>query len=313
VTFIRTVLGDIDPSAMGITYSHEHIVIAPGRSVDMNPDFLLVDADRMAAEIGEARTLGLRTVVDAMPIDAGRDVRRLAELARRTGVNVIAPTGIHHARFYAPGHWSETDSEDELADRFMIEVADGIDGTNHRAGVIKVAGSGGGLSDRDRRVFAAAATTHRRTGVPILTHCENGTGALDQIAFLRGLGVDPGHVVVSHVDKVVDRAYHRDIAAAGAVLEYDQSFRWKDAVNGTLRLVGWMLEDGLLDRVVLGMDAARQGYYHAWGGEPGLAWLLGRFSAMMEEAGIDATAQQRLLVENPARAFAFAIPTGGPS
>jgi len=323
MTFVRTVLGDIGPAELGSTYAHEHVVIAGGRPVEMNPDFLLADVDRMAAEIGEAQELGLRTIVDAMPADAGRDVVRLAELSRRTGVNVIAATGLHHARYYGPQHWSERIDDAELADLFTADVTDGIDAndharpqverTAHRAGVVKIAGSDGRLSDRDRRLFVAAAETHRRTGVPILTHCENGTGAVEQITFLTECGVGPARIVVSHVDKVVERAYHREIAASGAVLEYDQSFRWTDADNGTLRLLEWMCEDGLAGHVVLGMDAARQGYYHAYGGEPGLAWLLGPFSTMMEVAGIDAATRHRLFIDNPARAFAFAMPTGGGS
>ena len=61
----------------------------------------------------------------------------------------------------------------------------------HRAGVIKVAGSAGGPSARDARVIEAAAEAHHRTGAPILTHCEAGTGALEQVALLEDLGVDP--------------------------------------------------------------------------------------------------------------------------
>ena len=39
-----------------------------------------------------------------------------------------------------------------------------------------------------------------------------------------------------------------------------------------------MAADGLLDQVMLGMDAARQGYYRVFGGEPGLTWLLDGFT-----------------------------------
>ena len=60
-------------------------------------------------------------------------------------------------------------------------------------------------------MFEAAAETHRRTGAPILTHCEHGTGALEQVRFLGDHGVSPGHIVLSHVDKVVDRGYHREL------------------------------------------------------------------------------------------------------
>ena len=318
MTFVRTVLGDIDPSELGITYAHEHLVIDGGRPVQMVPEFDLGDVDAMATEVSAAVTLGLRSVVDAMPCDAGRSAGKLADLARRTGLNVVAPTGLHHDHYYGPTHWSARVTVDELADLFALDVTEGIDAydyagpvvrrTAHRAGVIKVAGSDGGPSDRDRRVFAAAAEAHRRTGVPILTHCEGGTGALEQIRLLADGGVDLSHVVVSHVDKVVERGYHREILSTGAIAEYDQSFRWADRPNGTLELIRWMAEDGLADRIVLGMDAARRRYYLVYGGAPGLTWLLGSFIPAMAAAGIDSATRHALFVDNPARAYAFARP-----
>ena len=67
MTFVRTVLGDIDPAEMGVTYAHEHLVIDGGRPVDMSPDFLLADVNLLADELGDAATAGLRTAIDAMP------------------------------------------------------------------------------------------------------------------------------------------------------------------------------------------------------------------------------------------------------
>ncbi len=316
MTFIRTVLGDIDPGELGITYAHEHLVIDGGRPVLMEPDFDLSDVERMATEVGAAVALGLGAVVDAMPCDAGRNATKLAELSRRTGVHIVAPTGLHHDRYYGPAHWSHRIDVDELAELFEADIVEGIDAndyagpvvrrTAHRAGVIKVAGSDGGLSPRDERLFAAAAQAHARTGAPILTHCERGTGALEQVRFLVERGVPPGHIVLSHVDKVVDRGLHRELAAVGAVAEYDGSFRWPaDGPNGTLQLLDWMVEDDLLDHVVLGMDAARQGYYAVYGGRPGLTWLLDGFATAMEAHGLGAGIQRRLFVDNPARAFSF--------
>jgi phosphotriesterase-related protein len=316
VSFVRTVLGDIDPSALGITYAHEHLVIDGGRPVLLAPDFDLSDVERMAAEVRTATALGLRSVVDAMPCDAGRNVVKLARLARLTGINIVAPTGLHHDRFYGPAHWSHRIDVEAMADLFTAEIELGIDAldysgpvvrrTDHRAGVIKVAGSDGGPSPRDRRVFEAAAAAHRRTGAPIMTHCEAGSGALEQVGFLGDHGVPARHIVLSHVDKVVDRGYHRDLLATGATAEYDGSFRWGDQPNGTLQLLAWMAEDGLLDRIVLGMDAARQGYYGVYGGSPGLGWLLDGFTAAMQAAGLDAAMRACLFVANPARAFTFA-------
>jgi 5-phospho-D-xylono-1,4-lactonase len=320
MTFVRTVLGDVDPSGLGITYAHEHLVIDGGRPVQLVPEFDLGDVDRMAVEIEEAKAYGLASVVDAMPCDAGRNVGKLAELSRRTGINVVAPTGLHHDRYYGPAHWSHRVTADQLADLFVADIEDGIDAndysgpiverTEHRAGVIKVAGSEGGPSPRDRRVFEAAAEAHLRTGAPILTHCEGGTGALEQVRLLVDLGVTLAHVALSHVDKVVDRGYHRELLSSGAVAEYDGSFRWGDKPNGTLQLITWMAEDGLDDRIVLGMDAARQSYYHAYGGKPGLVWLVDGFRALLGAAGIDSEVRERMFIANPARVFAFADAVG---
>ena len=318
MTFVRAVLGDLDPGALGVTYAHEHLIIDGGRPVQMQPEFDLGDVDALTTEVSGAAALGLRTVVDAMPCDAGRNATKLAELSRRTGVHVIAPTGLHHDRYYGPAHWSHAITVEEMADLFASDVTDGIDAydyagpvvrrTAFRAGVIKLAGSEGGLTPRDRRVFEAAAIAHQRTGVPILTHCEQGTGALEQVRFLEDRGVPARHVALSHVDKLVDRGLHRELLATGALAEYDQTFRWPEGEpNGTLRLITWMIEDGLSDRIVLGMDAARRRYYHVFEGTPGLTWLLDGFSTMLIEAGVDETARHRLFVTNPARWLTFAL------
>ncbi|MGH2473868.1 MAG: phosphotriesterase family protein [Candidatus Limnocylindrales bacterium] len=318
--FVRTVRGDIEPAALGVTYAHEHLIIDGGRPVLMEPDFDLGDVDAAVEEVGRAVALGLGAVVDAMPCDAGRNATKLAEVSRRAGVHVIAPTGLHHERYYGPAHWSHRVSVEELAALFIADIDVGIDANDYagpivhrtsiRAGVIKVAGSEGGPSPRDARVFEAAAMAHRRSGAPLLTHCENGTGALEQGEALRNLGVDLDHVALSHVDKVVDRVYHRELWASGARVEYDGSFRWGDRPNGTLQLLEWAAEDGALDRVVLGMDAARRGYYAVYGGRPGLTWLLDGFAHEMELRGLDADVRQRLFVTNPARLFAFASTEG---
>jgi len=320
--FVRTVLGDVDPSALGVTYAHEHLVIDGGRPVQLFPDFRLDSVEAAVAELAPARDLGLRAVVDAMPADCGRNAAKLAAISRASGVHVIASTGLHHERYYHDRHWSAVLDVAEIAELFAADVEDGIDAhdyaglvvrrTPHRAGVIKIAGDADSLTPVEKRIFAAAAAAHVRTGVPILTHCEQGTAGPLQARFLVERGVRPSNVVLSHTDKVVDRAYQREIFATGALVEYDQGFRWRQGEeNGTLTLLAWAFEDGLGDRVVLGMDAARRGYWTVHGGAPGLAWLLGPFAAAMAARGIGPAEQALLFVANPARAFAFATPRPG--
>jgi 5-phospho-D-xylono-1,4-lactonase len=316
VTFVRTVLGDIDPARLGVTYAHEHLVIVGGKPVEISPDFLLADVDRMATELLDAAGAGLRTAVDAMPADCGRDPAMLAELSRRSGVQIVAATGLHHEKFYGPSHWSLRATEAELADLFVADVEVGIDArdysgpivarTSFRAGIVKIAGSEGGPSERDLPIFRAAAVAHGRTGAPVHTHCEGGTGALEQIRVLTAAGVPVDRISLSHVDKVQDRGYHRELLATGAFVVYDQAFRWGDRANGTLDLIEAAVADDRTGQVMLGMDAARQAYYTAYGGSPGLGYLLRGFSDLLEERGIDAAIRHRLFVDNPARAYAFA-------
>ena len=137
MTFVRTVLGDIDPAELGVTYAHEHLVIDGGRPVEMHADFDLGDVDAMAAEVDRAAALGPPAVVDAMPCDCGRNVVKLAELSRRTGIHIVAPTGLHHERYYGPDHWSARLSVDEIADRFALDITDGIDANDYAGPTVR--------------------------------------------------------------------------------------------------------------------------------------------------------------------------------
>jgi predicted metal-dependent phosphotriesterase family hydrolase len=87
---------------------------------------------------------------------------------------------------------------------------------------------------------------------------------------------------------------------------YDGAFRWGDQPNGTLQLLEWAVADGNAGQVMLGMDAARQGYYAAFGGTPGLSYLLRGFSDELEARGLGTEMRHAFFVDNPARAVAFA-------
>jgi phosphotriesterase-related protein len=184
-------------------------------------------------------------------------------------------------------------------------VERGIDGTGSRAGVIKVAGGLDRLSEHERAVFRAAAAAHRRTGVPILTHTEQGTAALEQIKILASAGADLRHVVLSHTDRRPEPAYHREILRTGVKVEYDGAFRWKPGQgNPTLDLVRELLPE-FPDQIMLGMDAARRSYLRCYGGQPGLDYLLAEFSRKLTAAGVEQELLDKALITTPAQAYAF--------
>ncbi|HZA82797.1 MAG TPA: hypothetical protein VFC13_15225 [Actinomycetes bacterium] len=309
MSVVRTVLGDVTSDRLGVCFAHEHLVIDGGVTKIIAPEISLQRVEDAVAELAPCVAAGLGAVVDAMPADAGRNVRKLAEVSRRSRVHVVAATGLHHARYYGERHWGELLAPDELAALFAAEVTDGIDAndlngpvlrrTPHRAGVVKVAGSLDGPSDRDRRVFEAAAITLARVGTPLLTHCEAGTGGVAQLRLLDDLGVPLDRVILSHTDKVVDRGYHRELLATGAFVVYDQGIR---SPEGTARLVRWMVEDGHAGRLLLGTDGARRSLWTVLGGAPGLAALRTQLGERL--AGeLGPAVMDRIWVANPAKAL----------
>jgi predicted metal-dependent phosphotriesterase family hydrolase len=311
VSVVRTVLGDVPADRLGVCFAHEHLVIDGGVPKLVKPEISLQRVDDAVDELRPCVAAGLGAVVDAMPADAGRNVVKLAAISRRAGVHVVAATGLHHARWYGERHWGELLEPGELAELFAAELTDGIDAndlngpvvrrTRHRAGVVKVAGSLDGPSDRDRRVFEAAAMATARAGAPLLTHCEEGTGGLAQLRLLEELGVPLDRVILSHTDKVADRGYHRELLSTGAYLVYDQGIRTPET---TARLVRRMVEDGHGDRLLLGTDGARRSLWSVLGGTPGLAALRTHLGKRLADE-LGQAAMDRIWVANPAAALAL--------
>jgi phosphotriesterase-related protein len=314
MSFVRTVLGDISPEQMGLTYSHEHVVIEESFPTVANKDFILNDTNKISTELKEFFNNGGRTLVDTMPANCGRNVLKLAEVSIRSKVNIIAPTGIHLAMYYPPNHWRYHLNEDELTDLFIKDVEEGIDEydygcpvikrTKHKAGLVKLATGDEPITPHQEKIFHAVVNTHRQTGVPILTHTNAGKHAIAQANLFYKLGADLQHVVLSHVDKRNDLGYHKDLMQTGVYVEYDSHFRWKAGEeNLTYKLLEHFLPDHA-NRIVLGMDMARNTYWKAYGGKPGLSFLLTTFRNDLENMGLIKYYEQ-MLFNNPQQLYSF--------
>ncbi len=309
----RTVLGDVAPGELGAISCHEHLIIDSPFVAEHFPHIHLASVEDAVTELAPWRRAGLGTVVDAMPAGQGRDIDRLAEISRRSAVHVVATTGLHTAKYYLDVPWALDPDPDDLVERFSVDIDHGADGTAHRCGVIKVATGPEGVDDRARRVFAAAAETHRRTGAPLLTHCEEGRHAIEQVRLLDTLGVPLDRVVLSHTDKVVDVGYHTELLGSGVNLEYDQALRQPpDEPKGSAWLMGRMIAAGFGAQLMLGTDGARRTLWTALGGTPGLAWLFTGYAEVLATYGIHQGILDSILVDNPARwlTFGYSRPPG---
>lgn len=302
---VRTVLGDIDPSSLGVTYAHEHLIIDSPTVAREWPEIHLHSSFDATREVGHMKAAGVTGLIDAMPTGSGRDASRLVAIARETDLNIVAVTGMHTLKYYEGVDWVGDDPE-ELAERFVGEIETGMDETSARAGLMKVAMWGETPTDHERSVFQAAGIVHAKTGVPVITHCEGGIGALTQIDLLETEGIAPDRVLLSHTDKIPDRTYHRAILDTGAMVEYDQSLRQHlIGSTETAQLVAEMVNDGYGDQILLGTDGARRSLWRSLGGSPGLDWLKKDFPLLLAGVGMDEADIESIFVFNPARFLAF--------
>ncbi len=311
--FVRTVLGDIPPDTMGLTYAHEHIIIEESFPTLGNPSFLLDDVDKIAMELSAFYRAGGRTMVDTMPANCGRSANKLASVSRRTDVNIIMATGMHLELYYVPNHWRYRYTEDQLTRLFCDDVTIGVDvndyngpyvdRSTHKAGMIKLATGDERITPHQEKIFRAVVNTHRETGAPILTHSNFGRRALDQVALFDKLGARLDNVVISHVDRYKDVGYNRALLQSGVRVEYDSAFRWKDEENWTYRLLEALLPE-FPDQITMGMDAAKNTYWKAYGGTPGLNFLLTTFKHDLGEMGLSGY-WDNLFFKNPAHLYSF--------
>jgi phosphotriesterase-related protein len=291
---VRTVLGDIDPAELGPCDAHEHLFL----DTPAQPGDEFLDVDKAVAE---ARTLvdaGARSLVDWTPLGLGRDLDGLATVARRTGLHVVAATGLHRDAHYTDDDRFRTTPVDDLADRFVAELRE-------RCGIVKIGASYHHLTPFEETAFAASAAAHERTGAPVCVHTQHGTMGLGIVERLAGLGVPPASVVLAHVDRNPDAGEHAETAATGATLQLDGPGRTKYWPDSTiLRLIADLAEAGHADRLLLGGDVGRRTMLRAYDGGPGLDYVFARFKPRLErELGPELAA--RIFVANPARAFAW--------
>ena len=291
---VRTVLGDIAPDALGACDAHEHLFL----DTPAQPGESFLDRDKAVEEARTLVAVGGRALVDWTPLGLGRDLDGLAHVARETGLNVVAATGLHRDAHYRADDLFRTTSTDALADLFVSELAD-------RCGVIKAGASYHHLTAFEERAFEAAAAAHGRTGAPVCVHTQHGTMGLALVERLASLGVPPASVILAHVDRNPDAGEHADTAATGATLQLDGPGRtkyWPDSV--IIGLIDDLAELGHAGRLLLGGDTGRRGMMRAYGGGPGLDYVFARFKPRLErELGNELSEQ--IFVANPARAFAW--------
>lgn len=220
---LETVTGPIDTSSLGLTLVHEHMQVS--REVVTSQFPHLYDREFMlktvVARVAKARSLGVTTICDPTVMGIGRDVRFVRDVAEATGMQMVVATGIFTEAELPPYFASR--SIDHMVEAFVRDIEVGIQGTDIRAAFLKCATDVAGLTPDVEKVLRATARTHRRTGVPIMTHTDpsNRSGLIQQDIF-EDEGVDLSRVIIGHCGDTEDLDYLERIAERGSYLGMDR-------------------------------------------------------------------------------------------
>src|SRR5436190_19096411 len=257
MTTINTVLGPLDTSQLGVTLAHEHVVVTSAGIPHVFPEFVdrAGSIETAVEAFRRAYDEGLRTIVDVTTFALGRDVHLLAEVSRRSGVQIVCATGTW--RDIPRAFWSA--SPDTIARLYVREIQDGIEGTGIKAGIIKVANDAEGVTPEGEIVLRAAARAHRATGVPISTHTwAPARVGEQQVRIFEDEGIDLGRVYVGHSNDTTDLNYLLGLLRKGVWLGLDRfPGRQTDVTPdwaGRTQTAKQLIDAGFAHRIMLGHD-----------------------------------------------------------
>jgi phosphotriesterase-related protein len=318
---VNTVTGQVSPSQLGRTLMHEHLLIGyPGAESDTarpglkRGEMTAICVDR----IEELKSEGVTSMLDPCPSDLGRDVEFIAEVAQKTGFQIICATGLYKEDEGGAAYWKFRSrfgpQAAAMAEVFIRDLTEGIGETGIRAGIIKIATGYGAITDYEKTVLEAAALASVETGAPITTHTDDGKLGDEQQEILTSKGVPANRIIIGHSCGTDDHDYHMKIVDGGSYLGFDR-FGLDMLVPDEKRIAALLrvVEKGAASRVVVSHDSV-----WCWRGEPipniefsaSLApnWhplhFIRNIAPRLREGGATAEQVDMMLVENPRRFFA---------
>jgi phosphotriesterase-related protein len=357
VATVHTVLGPIDAADLGGTMSHVHLTIdilcwhmpygSPELAKEAEGEMRLENLGRVRRnglawkrnlvqddlaltirEVGEYARAGGRALVNVDLPGMGRDVGKLQQIARATGLHIVASTGWYIAACHPPEIAGKP--KQALADIMIRELTEGIDGSAVRAGNIGEIGLSGMPQDpfqpQEEVVLRAAAQAQAATGASLTIHPNAhlliyGEKPVDHfdlyLDILEEEGCDLGKVYVSHLGLFPDVAVPLRLLSRGVgFVSYDH-FGHEEYAEGIgpgrgftpdreeVGLVMQLLEAGHADRVLLCAEIGWKTCYKAYGGW-GYSHVYENILPWLQAAGASETQIRTMMVDNPRRLHGIA-------
>src|SRR3954471_18465943 len=312
---VQTVAGPIDAQDLGKTLIHEHFRGRDEAVAHQWPHAYDEDEEWRACmeQANAVKEHGVKTIVEPTAMLLGREVGLLQRIAQEAGLNIVTCTGIYtydHLPFYFTNR-----DVDAMADLFVHDIEQGIQGTDVKAAFIKCAADEPGLTENIEKVHRAAARASVRTGAPIMAHSRPAanTGPRQVEIFLEE-GVAPEKIQIPHTGAPDDLDYIRGLLDKGVYIGLDRFglpmfLPTEPRIKTALKL----LEGGRVGRMFLSADfVVALDWFPAEAEEQLIAagvveedWsmtlLFERIIPALEEGGMTAEQLETMLVANPAR------------
>lgn len=249
---INSVMGKISTDQLGFTLMHEHLGTVDANVWKAFPDWLNREQfiDYAVGQYKKAKDRGVDTIVDVTPLDLGRDIHMIQEVSEKSGVQVIACTGIYGNDY----GWHLYKDPDYIVSLFVREAEKGIEGTDIKAGVIKCATHKDQIDKNDERMLKIIAKVHKETGLPIITHSIGHSGYAQQDIF-ESEGVDLGKVVIGHLGDLDEVDYIEKVAKRGSYIGLDRfSIDTIMPLQTRVKVMKELCDRGYRDQIVVSHD-----------------------------------------------------------
>ncbi len=256
------VTGPIHVKDFGPTLMHEHIMIMDAFMAQAFPDWLQMDKLLEVAlpQLEKLRQYGIQTIFDATPINLGRNIKVIEEVARKSHFNILASTGM----YFFETEWNSQMDAKWLAQRYLGELREGIQGTGIKAALIKCATDHKGVTPRNRIMLQASARASAETDAPIITHTyakkKNG---LDQLKVLLEHGAQAKRIVIGHSGDSNDLDYLKALLDQGVYLGMDRfGITHFNSTDDRIDTIVKLAQMGYAKQLMLSHDACI--YQDAW-------------------------------------------------
>ncbi|TDK41845.1 phosphotriesterase family protein [Algoriphagus formosus] len=305
--YINTVAGPISIDSMGLTLIHEHMLVDFIGADSINSGRWNRDSveQKVLPFLLEIEQYGVQSILDCTPSYLAKDPLLLKSLSDKSGIQILTNTGFYGAvgGKYLPD-FVQKESAEQLADRWIAEFENGIEGTGIKPGFIKISvNEADTISPIDQKLVKAAGITHQKTGLTIASHTGTWRTAVQEVRILQEMRVNPSEFVWVHAQNEPVFENYKVAAEMGVWISLD-GIGW--AIDPYVDRLIFAKENGILGNVLISHDAGWYDPAKAGGGDfQPFTNIFEKLIPILNGKGFTEEDWDLLLKENPKSAFSI--------